>query len=475
MDTVAKRDNVTKRDLLSRPVEHIDIRAFDARPVVDQYRESAIQARNLARAADIYSRMLADRDCVVILTLAGSLVSAGLKKALVTLIECDMVDVLVSTGANMVDQDFFEALGFRHYMAPGSPEDPVVSDERLRELAIDRIYDTYIDEDELRVCDETLRRLFDRLAPRPYSSREILAEMGRHLDATAPAAESVVLSAHRKGVPIFVPALSDCSAGFGIALHQAMAARGGRETVSLDSGMDFLELTRIKLAAKASGLLMLGGGVPKNFAQDIVVAAEMLLEAEAAARDDLEAEAAARDDLEAEAAARDDLEAEAAARDDLEAEAAARDDLEAEAAARGDLEAEAAARDGREAVGKGVRGAGRRDRETVAAAAGGASPQEVPMHRYAVQITVADSRDGALSGSTLREATSWGKVDTALEQMVFCEAALGFPLLASDAYHRRAWEGRPERRFADWLEANAGGRGRGDAILGTRRPRGAAM
>ena len=376
-----------KRDLLSRPVEHIDIRAFDARPLIDQYRGAAIQARNLARAADIYSEMLADRDCVVILTLAGSLVSAGLKKALTTLIDCNMVDAVVSTGANMVDQDFFEALGFRHYRAPGSPDAPVVSDERLRELAIDRIYDTYIDEDELRVCDQTMQRIFDQLPPRPHSSREILSEMGRFLDASSPESESVVLSAYRRGVPIFVPALSDCSAGFGIVLHQAIAEREGRGSAALDSGRDFLELTRIKLASRATGLLMLGGGVPKNFAQDIVVAAEMLDEADGGA-------------------------------------------------------------------------------------AGQAIPEEVSMHRYAVQLTVADSRDGALSGSTLREATSWGKVDTVREQMVFCEATLGFSLLASDAWHRRAWEGRRERRFAEWLEENAA---RGDAAQEPATGAGGAM
>ena len=373
--------DLTRRDLLSRPVEHVDIRAFDARPVIDQYRRTAIQTRNLARAADICSEMLADRDCTVILTLAGSLVSAGLKKALVTLIDSGMVDVVVSTGANMVDQDFFEALGFRHYMAPGSPEHPVVPDERLRELAIDRIYDTYIDENELRVCDRTMRRIFDRLPARAYSSRQILTEMGRFLDTTLPASESVVLSAYRKGVPIFVPALSDSSAGFGIVLHQAAAAREGRAPVSLDSGKDFLELARIKLASRASGLLMLGGGVPKNFAQDIVVAAEMLREDDDAAPPRAPTSA-----------------------------------------------------DGTDTA---------------------ASP-EVSMHRYAVQLTVADSRDGALSGSTLREATSWGKVESAREQMVFCEATLGFSLLASDAWHRRAWEGRPEPRFADWLEEHAG-------------------
>lgn len=377
-----------RRDLLSRAVEHVDIRAFDARPVIDQFRRTAIQARNLARAADICSEMLADRECTVILTLAGSLVSAGLKRALVTLIDSGMVDVVVSTGANMVDQDFFEALGFRHYMAPGSPEHPVVPDERLRELAIDRIYDTYIDERELRVCDRTMRRIFDRLPARPYSSREILTEMGHFLNVSFPESESVVLSAYRKGVPVFVPALSDSSAGFGIVLHQAAAAREGRESVSLDSGKDFLELARIKLASRASGLIMLGGGVPKNFAQDIVVAAEMLHEDDAGS---------------------------------------------GQAAAAEDGTAAAASEDG-----------------TATAA-----PAEVSMHRYAVQLTVADSRDGALSGSTLREANSWGKVESAREQMVFCEATLGFSLLASDAWHRRGWEGRPERRFADWLEEQA--------------------
>ncbi|MXW09347.1 MAG: deoxyhypusine synthase [Gammaproteobacteria bacterium] len=398
-----------RRDLLCRPVEHVDIRAFDARPVIDQFRPTAIQARNLARAADICSEMLADRECTAILTLAGSLVSAGLKKALVTLIDSGMVDVVVSTGANMVDQDFFEALGFRHYMAPGSPEHPVVPDERLRELAIDRIYDTYIDERELRDCDRTMRRIFDRLPARPFSSREILTEMGRFLDASFPESESVVLSAYRKGVPVFVPALSDSSAGFGIVLHQATAAREGRESVSLDSGRDFLELARIKLASRATGLLMLGGGVPKNFAQDIVVAAEMLHE---------EAASSGR-----------------------------------ASAAAGGTGAAAATEDGTGAAMPAEDGTG------------AAMPAEVSMHRYAVQLTVADSRDGALSGSTLREATSWGKVESTREQMVFCEATLGFALLASDAWHRRAWEGRPERRFADWLEEQAG-RGREDVPAG---------
>lgn len=357
-----------KRELLSSVVEHVDITAFDARPIVEAYGETAFQARNLAEAADIYSGMLADTDCAVILTLAGSLVSAGLKDAVVTLIEHQMVDIIVSTGANIVDQDFFEGLGFRHYAAPGTPEAPVVSDEELRELAIDRIYDTYIDEDELRVCDDTTRQIFDALAPRPYSSRELTRELGRYLDEHHSTASSILLSAYRKGVPVFVPAFSDCSAGFGVVTHQARAAALGKPHLSFDSGKDFLELTRIKLAVPDTGLLMIGGGVPKNFAQDTVVAAEILIE-------------------------------------------------------------------------EGL--------------AGGNS--EVPMHKYAIQLTVADVRDGGLSGSTLREANSWGKVSTLRERMVFGEATLTFPLLASDAFHRGAWRDRAPMALNGVLDGSAVG------------------
>ncbi|MDX2114331.1 MAG: deoxyhypusine synthase [Planctomycetota bacterium] len=358
--------NWSKEDLLSRPVEHIDVTSFDARPIIAAYRQMAYSSRTLANAADIFSMMQADRECAVILTLAGSLVSAGLKKALVTLIDNNMVDAIVSTGANIVDQDFFEGLGFRHFQAPGSPEAPPVDDMTLRNLMIDRIYDTYIDEDELRACDEATKMIFDSLEAGTYSSRELIDAMGAYLHANHPRNESIVLSCHRKRVPIFVPAFSDCSAGFGIVLHQTERAEAGKPMIAFDSGKDFRELTQVKLASKDTGLLMLGGGVPKNFAQDIVVAAELLNEAK-----------------------------------------------------------------------------------------GGTARGDIGMHKYAIQMTVADSRDGALSGSTLREACSWGKVDVVHEQMVFGELSALLPLLVSDAYHRGEWKKRRERRFADLFEVAA--------------------
>ena len=329
-----------KKDLLKKPIEHIDIKTFDARPIIDSYGSMAFQARNLAEAAKIYNHMIADRDCKIILTLAGSLFSAGLKHVVADMIDYNMVDVIVSTGAIIVDQDFFEALGFKHYI--GSP---FVDDMALRELAIDRIYDTYIDEDELRICDMTIAEIADTLPPRPHSSREFIHAMGAYLEREGLKAErSVIYSAYNKGVPIFVPAFSDCSAGFGLVYHQWHKKE---EHLTIDSVRDFRELTEIKLAVKDTGIIMIGGGVPKNFAQDVVVATDILGE-------------------------------------------------------------------------------------------------EKPMHKYAIQLTVADERDGGLSGSTLKEACSWGKVDLSYEQMVFGEATLTFPLLASDAFHRGAWKKRPQ-------------------------------
>src|SRR5450759_2697851 len=106
-----------KRDYLNRPVEHIDIARHNVIPLVEAMRHMAFSARDLARAAELLDRMVEDQDCGIILCLAGSLVSAGLKKVFVEMICCDMVDAVVSTGANIVDMDFLEALGFRHYIA----------------------------------------------------------------------------------------------------------------------------------------------------------------------------------------------------------------------------------------------------------------------------------------------------------------------------------------------------------------------
>ena len=337
-----------KKSLLSRPVEHIDISSFDARPIIDAMGKMSFTSRDLARGTEIFDEMVRDKDCTIILTIAGSTSAGGCMRIYRDLVENHMVDAVVATGASIVDMDFFEALGFRHYQGTADADD-----NRLRELGIDRIYDTYIDEDGLKICDRTISGIAGSLEPGPYSSRAFIREMGRWLKKNAKQHGSLVETAFDKDVPIFCPAFTDSSAGFGLVMHQH---RQKANHVTIDSVADFRELTEIKMHAGTTGLLMIGGGVPKNFTQDIVVAAELL-------------------------------------------------------------------------------------------------GRDVPMHKYAVQISVADPRDGACSSSTLREASSWGKVDQGREQMIFGEATSLLPLLASDVYHRDNWRERSARRWARRLFA----------------------
>ena len=341
-----KNSNPKKSDFLKDPIAHFDITKNNTVPMVEEMSKMSFTARDLARASRIYDQMLADSDCSVILCLAGSLFSSGLKRAVFEMVKNNMVDAIVSTGANIVDQDFFEALGFKHYVGSKWADD-----HALRAARVDRIYDTFIDEDELSASDQTISDIAATLEPRPYSSREFIEEMGKFLSKKSKVKDSVIQAAFDKGVPIFVPAFSDCSAGFGLLHHQW---HNPEKHVSIDSAKDFLELVKVKIKAKETGLLMVGGGVPKNFAQDVTVGAEML-------------------------------------------------------------------------------------------------GLPTKMHKYAIQITVADERDGALSGSTLREACSWGKVDTVYEQMVYSEATLAFPILAAYAYHKGSWKKRKARAWSAYL------------------------
>src|SRR5579863_3017612 len=336
-----------KAELLAKTVEHVDISAYDARPVIDAMRKMSFTSRDAARAADILSMAIEDAACSIWLTLAGSTSAGGCMHVYRDMLRFGMADVVVATGASIIDMDFFEALGFKHYQAQSN-----VDDRDLRALYIDRIYDTYIDEEELQACDMAIREIADALEPRPYSSREFIWEIGRWLaSGKAKKPASLIQTAYEEGAPIFCPAFTDSSAGFGLVKHQAERIKVGQPYVTIDAVADFRELTDVKIAAGTTGLFMVGGGVPKNFAQDTVVCAEIL-----------------------------------------------------------GLEAE--------------------------------------MHRYAVQITVADVRDGACSSSTLQEAASWGKVQTTYEQMVFAEASTVVPLIGSDAYHRGAWKRREKRRWA---------------------------
>jgi deoxyhypusine synthase len=339
-----KMDNkIDRESLLKSTVKHIDITKIDSTGIIEAMKEMSFSARELGRACEIFNMMLADKDCSIVLSLAGSTSAAGCMQVYADMVKYNMLDAVVATGASIVDMDFFEALGFKHFKGTSQ-----IDDNQLRDLYIDRIYDTFIDEEQLQMCDGTVKQIADGMAAGVYSSRQFVQEMGRWLTKNSKKPNSLVQIAYENQVPIFCPAFSDSSAGFGLVLHQTERPDAH---ISIDSVKDFRELTHLKIEANTTGILIIGGGVPKNFLQDTVVCAEVL-------------------------------------------------------------------------------------------------GKEVPMHKYAIQMTVADVRDGACSSSTLKEAGSWGKVDSSYEQMVYAEATTVLPLLASYAYHKGLWKNRTRRNFA---------------------------
>ena len=333
-----------KKTFLEKPIEHIDITSFDSRKIIESMNKMSFTSRDTAKASGIFNEMLLDKNCTIFLTIAGSTSAAGCMKIYSDMIKYNMIDVVVATGASIIDMDFFEALGFKHYQGSQYQDDA-----QLRENYIDRIYDTYIDEEQLQVCDRIICTIADGLEPKSYTSREFIKEIGKYLKTNAKKKGSLIETAYDNNVPIFCPAFTDSSAGFGLVIHQE---KNPNKCITIDSIREFRELTEIKIKSKSSGLFMIGGGVPKNFVQDTVVCAELL-------------------------------------------------------------------------------------------------GKKVGIHKYAIQITVADTRDGACSSSTLKEASSWGKVSTSKEQMVFAEATSVLPLIVSDAYHRNFWKERQPKNFSN--------------------------
>ncbi len=334
----------SKKNFLKKEVEHIDITSFDSRKIISSMEKMSFVSRETANASNIFNEMIKDKDCTIFLTLAGSTSAAGCMNIYRDMVKYNMVDAIVATGASIIDMDFFEALGFKHYQGSQFQDDT-----ELRNNYIDRIYDTYIDEDELQMCDKKICEIANNLEAKSFTSREFIKEIGKFLKSNSKKKGSLIETAYDNNVPIFCPAFTDSSAGFGLVMHQE---QNPKKHITIDTIREFRELTEIKIKSKGSGLFMIGGGVPKNFIQDTVICAELL-------------------------------------------------------------------------------------------------GKEVDMHKYAIQITVADSRDGACSSSTLKEASSWGKVNVTKEQMVFAEATSVLPLIASDAYHKGEWKNRNRKNFSN--------------------------
>jgi deoxyhypusine synthase len=332
-----------KRDLLSEPIRQIDLeKVKNVADLLDQYADASIQARNLGQAAKVFESMVTDEERpTILLGLAGPLIAAGLRKVIRDLIHYNLVDVVVSTGA-ILYQDYYAAKGGIH--AAGNPE---ADDAELRELMIDRIYDTYVDEEKFQEFDTSIGRFADTLEPRNYSSREFISL----LSGTISDDNSILVTARKKGVPIFCPAINDSSIGIGLTEHYHVAKKMGRPRIAIDSIRDNYELTQIVINSKRTSAIYIAGGVPKNYINDSVVMGYIF-------------------------------------------------------------------------------------------------GQDTGGHKYALQLTTDVPHWGGLSGSTLSEARSWGKVNKKANfAMAFVEPSVSLPLLTAYALQKKIYKNRSRLRL----------------------------
>lgn len=327
-----------KKSLLKTKIEQIDYsRIKSVADLVESFKHSSIQARNVGVCASIFERMLTDKDRpTILLGLAGPLIAAGLRKVIRDLIHYNMVDVVVSTGAIMY-QDYYQAKGSGHYR--GSPH---ADDRVLRDLLINRIYDTYVDEEKFAQYDSMIGEFADTLKPRAYSSREFLHYLSKSIDDP----QSILVTARKKGVPIFCPALNDSSIGIGLTEHYYLARKRGRKPITIDSIRDNYEITQLVHESRRTAAFYVAGGVPKNYINDSIVMSYIF--------------------------------------------------------------------------GKSTGG-----------------------HKYAIQMTTDSPHWGGLSGSTLAEAQSWGKINKEANHcMAFVEPSVSLPLVFGSAFQKKAYKNR---------------------------------
>lgn len=246
-----------KEKFLSRPTRPVEIApGIDCSELLERLEGCSFQGRQLANAARVWSEAL-DQDITVWLGLAGAMVPAGMRKLIVTLMKEGLIDILVSTGANLY-HDYFETVGHFHHI--GSP---AADDVELREARVDRIYDTFADEDVFADLDLQIGKWArTKLEDRPYTTREFLRLLGELAGERSKGEEGILSAAARLGVPVYCPAIGDSSIGIGLAEKD--------KRIIFDMIGDVEETAELA-ALKPSMVIYVGGGTPKNFIQQTEV------------------------------------------------------------------------------------------------------------------------------------------------------------------------------------------------------------
>jgi deoxyhypusine synthase len=221
--------------------------------LVEQMRQSGVLgAGKIGKAVELTAKMFGDPDYTVFLTLAGALVPGGLRSVIADLIREEHVNVLVTTGANMV-HDMVESLGYGHYIGTFRAEDA-----RLKAEKIGRIGDIYVQQQAFEALEKWLGRVLDEI---PEKERQriapstILNEIGKRIKDK----NSILANAARRDTPVICPGLADSIAGFQLWMHSQ------DKKLVMDSLLDVKKLVDIVYEAEKAGIIILGGGWPKHF------------------------------------------------------------------------------------------------------------------------------------------------------------------------------------------------------------------
>jgi deoxyhypusine synthase len=247
-----------KKRLLSKKIRHINLKKNRrANQILNAFHNTSFQSRNLAQCFSVWKSMLADKDAVIFFGLSGALVPGGMRKVIRDMIEDNMIDVLVSTGANLY-HDFFESQGYNHYVGTRT-----IDDCSLRDLRIDRIYDTFADDTLFLKTDDFFIDFPKSLEKRNYSTREFFQELGKRIKDP----DSITRAAYKAGVPIFCPTIHDSGIGIGLSVY--CSNNTSKKKFGIDLLKDNYEIMQIDKLARSTGVFYVGGGVPKNYIQQI--------------------------------------------------------------------------------------------------------------------------------------------------------------------------------------------------------------
>jgi deoxyhypusine synthase len=313
-----------RKRFLSNPEKAIEIGKKSVSKLLEDMAETGFQGKRLGEAARIWSEMVQQKDLTIFMGYSGSLSTTGQWKLVRWLIENRYIDVLVSTGAN-ISEDIMEAMGNKYYQGTW-----LANDEELLEAKIDRFYDVYADEYEYRELEGLIRKFASTLDPKGvYSTREFLNMFGEY--QWKKGVKSITATAWKYGVPVYSPGLID--SGYGVALSLLKREEG--KLIRLDQTKDMEELGQIAEKTKKTGVIYIGGGVPKDTIQLATIIKSL--------------------------------------------------------------------------------------------SEGG---EEATPHEYAIQITTDSPQWGGLSGCTLEEAISWGKIaPDSTRSVVYCDATIALPLV----------------------------------------------